>query len=159
MPGLVAPLWPQSEPRASLPGVEVTAARDLLGARGTDMRRCGAAARWAAWAQGSPGNNDRAGTRRRGRTGTGHRSLRRLLVPWAWSARNTPTVLGRPFRRLAARSGGKKAAVAVGPKLWGLVAQRRGQGPFYEEPRYAAQRPHQEDYTRKRARHVLERLG
>ena len=159
MRGLVEPLWPQIEQLDRIPGVDVTAARDILGAIGTDMRRCGSAARLAAWAKGSPGNNESAGKRRRGRTGKGNRYLRRIVVQWAWSARKTPTFLGRTFRRLEARIGGKKAAVAVGHKIVVLVSQRLGQGTCYEEQRYADQRPAQEEQARKRAIQVLERLG
>jgi transposase len=111
---LVEPVLPQIAQLASLAGVEATAARDLLGEMGTDMSRFGAAARWASWAKGSPGTNASAGTRRQGRTGTGQRSVRRVLVHGAWAARKTSPWLGRPFRRLAARLGGTRAAVAVG---------------------------------------------
>jgi transposase len=156
---LVEPLMPQIEQLDSIPGVDVTAARDILGEIGTDMSRFGAASRLASWAKGSPGNNESAGKRRRGRTGKGNRYLRRILVQCAWSARKTPTFLGRTFRRLEARIGGKKAAVAVGHKILVLVYQLLGQGTVYEEQRYADQRPKQEEHARKRAIQVLERLG
>jgi len=39
------------------------------------------------------------------------------------------------------------------------VYQLLGQGTFYEEQRYTDQRPKQEEQARKRAIHVLERLG
>jgi transposase len=85
--------------------------------------------------------------------------LRRILVQCAWSARKTPTFLGRTFRRLEARIGGKKAAVAVGHKILVIVYHLLWQGTFYEEQRYADQRPKQEEHARKRAIQVLERLG
>jgi transposase len=156
---LVEPLTPQLEQLDSIPGVDVTAARDILGEIGTDMSRFGSASRLASWAKVSPGNNESAGKRRRGRTGKGNRYLRRILVQCAWSARKTPTFLGRTFRRLEARMGGKKAAVAVGHKILVIVYQLLGQGTFYEEQRYADQRPKQEEHARKRAIQALERLG
>lgn len=110
---LLAPLSPQIEPLLSIPGVEVTAARAILAELGTDMTRFGSDARLASWAGGCPGNHESAGKRRRGRTRPGNRYLRRVLVQCAWSARKTSTFLGRTCRRLEARLGGKKAAMAV----------------------------------------------
>jgi transposase len=156
---LIEPFMPQREQLDSSPGVDVPAARDILGEMGMDMSRFGSAARLASWAKGSPGNNARAGTRRRSRTGNGNRYLRRMLVPWAWSARNPPTCLGRPLRRREARVGGKRAAVAVGHTMLVIVSPLRWQGPYYEEQRYADQRPKREDRARKRAIPALERLG
>jgi hypothetical protein len=54
-----APLRPQIEPRDRRPGGEATAACALLGAIGTAMSRCGAAARWASWAKRSAGHHAR----------------------------------------------------------------------------------------------------
>jgi transposase len=156
---LVEPLLPQIEQLDSIPGVDAIAARDILGEIGTDMSRFGSAARLAAWATISPGNNASAGKRRQGRTGKGNRSLRRVLVPCAWAARKTPTFLGRTFRRLAARLGGKRAAVAVGHKILVIVYHLLWQGTYYEEQRYTDQRPQQEERDCKRAITALERLG
>jgi transposase len=138
---------------------DATAARDILGEMGTDMSRLGSAARWASWARSSPGNNASAGKRRQGCTGKGQRSLRRVLVQWAWAARKTSTFLGRTLRRLAARLGGKRAAVAVGQKRLVIVYHLLWQGTHYEEQRYTDQRPQQEERDRKRAITALERLG
>jgi hypothetical protein len=113
----------------------------------------------ASWAKVSPGNNASAGKRRQGRTGKGNRYLRRLLVQCAWAARKTSTFLGRTSRRLEARLGGKRAAVAVGQKILVIVSHLLWQGTYYEEQRYADQRPRQEARDRKRAIKALERLG
>ena len=113
----------------------------------------------AAWAKISPGNNASAGKRRPGRTGKGNRYLRRVLVQCAWAARKTSTFLGRTFRRLEARLGGKRAAVAVGHKMLVIVYHLLWQGTSDEEQRYTDQRPKQEERDRKRAITALERLG
>src|SRR5262249_36314368 len=109
----LGPMAPQLEQLDSIPGVNASTARDILAEIGRDRARLGSACRLAAWVGLSPGNNERAGTRRKGRTRQGHRYLRRVLVPCAWATRKTSTVLGRTFRRLEARVGSKKAAVAV----------------------------------------------
>jgi transposase len=95
---LVAPLHVQSAQLESIPGVDITAARDILAESGTDRSRFGDAARLASWAGVCPGNHASAGKRSRGTTCKGHRYLRRVLVQWAWGARKTPTFLGRTFR-------------------------------------------------------------
>jgi transposase len=156
---LVEPLLPQIEQLDSIPGVDAIAARDILGEIGTDMSRFGSAARLASWAKISPGNKASAGKRRQGRTGKGNRYLRRVLVQCAWAARKTPTFLGRTFRRLEARLGGKRAAVAVGHKILVIVYHLLWQGTYYEEQRYTDQRPKQEERDCKRAIKALERLG
>jgi transposase len=156
---LVEPFLPQIEQLDSIPGVDMTAARDILGEICTDMSRFGSAARLASWAKVSPGNNASAGKRRQGRTGKGNRYLRRILVQCAWAVRKTPTFLGRTFRRLEARLGGKRAAVAVGHKILVIVYHLLWQGTYYEEQRYADQQPKQEERDRKRAIKALERLG
>jgi hypothetical protein len=156
---LLEPWLPQIEQLDSMPGVDATAARDILGEIGTDMSRFGSAARLASWAKISPGHNTSAGKRRQGRTGKGNRSLRRVLVQCAWAARKTSTFLGRTFRRLEARLGGKRAAVAVGHKVLVIVYHLLWQGTYYEEQRYTDQRPKQEERDRKRAITALERLG
>jgi transposase len=153
------PFLPQIEQLDSIPGVDVTAARAILGEIGTDMSWFGSAARLASWAKVSPGNNASAGKRRQGRTGKGNRYLRRILVQCAGAARKTPTFLGRTFLRLEACLGGKRAAVAVGHKMLVIVYHLLWQGTYDEEQRYADQQPKQEERDRKRAIKALERLG
>src|SRR5713101_290758 len=118
---LVTPLAPQMEQLISIPGVETTAARAILAEIGTEMQHFGSAARLASWAGVCPGHDESADKRRSGRTRQGNRYLRRVLVQCAWAARKTPTFLGRTFRRLEARLGGKKAAVAIAHKLLVIV--------------------------------------
>jgi transposase len=106
-------------------------ARDLLAEIGVDMTRCGSASRLASGAGVSPGNDERAGKRRTGRTRTGNRSLRRVLVPCAWATRKTSMCLGRTFRRLEARLGSKKATVAVAPTIVVIMYHLLLEGTWY----------------------------
>lgn len=156
---LVTPLAPQVEQLVSIPGVEATAARQILAEIGTDMRRFGSDARLASWAGVCPGNDESAGKRRQGRTRKGNRYLRRVLVQGAWAARKTPTYLGRTFRRLEARLGGKKAAMAVAHKILVIIYHLLAEGTFYDEQRYDHLQPQQEERQRKRAIKALEQLG
>jgi transposase len=123
------PLQLQSAQLDSIPGVVETAARDILAEIGTDMSRFGTVSRLASWASLCPGNNESAGKRRPGRPRKGNRDVRRVLVPCAWATRPPPTFLGRTCRRLEARLGGKKAAMAVAHQMWVIGSPRLAEGP------------------------------
>jgi len=156
---LIAPLGPQMEQLTSIPGVEVTAARAILAEIGTEMSHFESAARLASWAGVCPGNDESAGKRRSGRTRKGNRYLRRVLVQCAWAARKTPTFLGRTFRRLETRLGGKKAAMAVAHKILVIVYHLLREGTFYDEERYDRLQTRQEERQQQRAVKALEHLG
>ena len=154
---LVEPLLPQIEQLDSIPGVNAIA-RDILGEIGTDMSRFGSAARLASWAKISPGNNASVAN---GASGAhGQRGIATATRPSSnvhGAARKTPTFLGRTFRRLAARLGGKRAAVAVGHKILVIVDHLLWQGLIMRAA-YTDQRPKQEERDCKRAITALERL-
>jgi transposase len=144
----LAPLAPQSGARGApwqapiapldrMSGVDSTAARDSIAEMGTDLRRCGDAARLASWAGVGPGHHESAGQRYRGKTCTGNRSLRRVLVPWAWGARKTPPCLGRTLRRRAVRIGKKTAALAIAHTIRVIVSHLLTLGTSDEEARDA----------------------
>jgi transposase len=156
---LLRPMSPQRAQLTSIPGVKDITARDILAEIGVDMRRCGSASRVSAWAGVSPGNHESAGTRRRGRPRQGNRYLRRVLVQCAWATRKTSTFVGRTFRRLEARVGRKKAAMAVAHQIVVSVDHRLLEGTLYEEERYDRLLPRQEERERQRAIKALERLG
>ena len=66
----------------------------------------------------SPGNNESAGKRKSGKTTKGNKSLRATLVLAARAAaKSNNTYLSAQYRRIAARRGGNRAAVAVGHSI------------------------------------------
>jgi transposase len=78
--------------------------------------------RLASWAGLCPGNDESAGKRRSGRTRKGNVWLRTALVEAAQAAARTKdTYLAAQYRRLAARRGAKRAAVAVAHSLLVMV--------------------------------------
>jgi transposase len=153
------PFDPQLEQLHSMPGIKAITARDIIAEIGADMRRFGSATRLASWAGVSPGNNERAGKRRKGRTRKGNRYLRRVLGQCAGAARKTPTFIGRTFRRWESRLGRKQAARAVAQKILVIVYHLLRDGTFYDESRYERQDARQEERDKKRALAALERLG
>ena len=82
------------------------------------MGRFPTAAHLASWAGLCPGNTESAGKRLSGRTRKGNPWLRTGLVEAAQAAARTKgTSLAAQYRRLAARRGTRKAAVAVAHRI------------------------------------------
>ena len=107
---------------STIPGVGRRTTAVLLAEIGTDLTRFPSAGHLASWAGRCPGNDERAGKRRSGRTRQGSPWLRTALVEAAQTAARTKdTYLAAQYRRLAARRGAKRAAVAVAHTLVVMV--------------------------------------
>jgi len=112
------PLASELERLVTIPGVGKRTAQVLVAEIGTDMRRFPSAGHLASWAGMCPGNDESAGKRRSGQTRKGNRWLRSALIEAAHAAARTQgTYLAAQYRRLAARRGVKKSAVAVGHSI------------------------------------------
>jgi transposase len=99
----------------TIPGVGRPTAEALVAELGTDMDRFPTPGHLASWAGMCPGNHESAGKRKGGKTRRGSPWLRAALVEAARAAARTKqTYLAAQYRRLAARRGAKRAAVAVG---------------------------------------------
>jgi transposase len=102
----------------SLPGINQRIAEIIVAEIGADLVPFEDAEHLASWAGMCPGNNESAGKRKSGKTRKGSPWLRRALVEAAHGAAHTK---GKYFqglyRRLAARRGTQRAAVAVGHSL------------------------------------------
>ena len=98
----------------TIPGIGPWQAEVILAEIGLDMTRFATAAHLASWAGVAPGNNESAGKRRSGKTRHGNPALCKTLVQAAHAAARTKnTYLAAQYRRLAARRGANRAAVAV----------------------------------------------
>jgi transposase len=92
----------------TIPGLSEATAQVVVAEIGTDMGFPSAAA-LAAWAGLAPGNNERAGRQRSGRTRKGNVWLRTILVQAAQAAAHTKeTALVARYRRIAARRGTRR---------------------------------------------------
>lgn len=99
----------------TIPGVGRRTSEEIIAEIGTDMGQFPSHGHLSSWAGMSPGNNESAGKRKSGRTTKGNKSLRATLVISARSAARTKnTYLSSQYRRIAARRGANRAAVAVG---------------------------------------------
>jgi transposase len=127
----------------TIPGIGRQVAEALVAEIGTDTTRFPSAQHLASWNGMCPGNHESAGQRHGGKTRKGSPWLRTLLIQAAHAAaRKKGAYLAAQYRRLTARRGKTKAAVAVGHTILVIVYQllRRGTeyqdlGPWYFEER------------------------
>jgi transposase len=144
----------------TIPGIGPYLAEALIAEIGTDMSRFPTAAHLASWAGMCPGNHESAGKRRSGKTRKGSPWLRALLVQAAHAgARKKDTYFGAQYRRLAARRGKSRAAVAVGHAILIIAYHLLRDGTDYHDlgPRYFDERDRRA--VERRLVHRLEGLG
>jgi transposase len=116
------------------PGISRTVAEVIVAEVGADLETFPSEGHLASWAGLCPGNDQSAGKRRSGKTGTGSRWLKVALVQAAWAAaRCHGTYLAARFRRLASRRGKKRALVAVAHSLLGIIYQVLKEGKRFRE--------------------------
>src|SRR5437762_7429123 len=100
------------------------------------MSRFPSAAHLASWAGMCPGNQESAGKRKSGKTRKGNVWLRAALIESAHSlGRGRGTYLAAQYRRLTARRGKKKAAVALGHSILIIVYHLLTRAEVYQDAR------------------------
>lgn len=122
-----------------IPGVDWVIAGTIIAEIGADMSVFHDAAHLASWTGICPGNHESAGRQRGGKTRHGNVWLKTALVTAAISgARKRGSYLADKYRRLCARRGKMRAAVAIAHKIliavYHLLAKRsdyRELGPSY----------------------------
>lgn len=138
----LAPFQEEQQRLVTIPGVGRRIAEILLSEIGGGIQRFPTAGHLASWAGICPGLNESAGKQRSGRTPKGSPALKVALVQAAHAAGRTKTYLAAQYRRLRARIGVKKAAVAVAHSILVIVfhllrdqTDYQDLGPGYFEPR------------------------
>jgi transposase len=118
----------------TIPGVGRAVAEALVAEIGADVGRFRSAEHLASWAGLCPGNDESAGKRRSGKTRKGSPWLRACLVQAAHAAaRAKGTYLAAQYRRLAARRGRAKAAVAVAHSILVIAYHLLTEGTVYHD--------------------------
>lgn len=141
----------------TIKGIGLIVALTIISELGLDVaRHFRSAKHLASWAGLCPGNHESAGKRFGGKSCRGNKYLKRVLVEAAWSLKNDPGYLGRRFRALKHRLGGKKAAVALAHRLLVEAYRVLTTGEPYREPQHLPPNPEQQQ--QRRARHHIERL-
>lgn len=124
----------QQERLDAIPGVGREVAQVILAELGVDMNRFPSAAHAASWAGLAPGKNESAGKNRSGKITPGNRHLKSALVQAAHAASRTrDNYLAAQFRRLAARRGKKRAAVAVAHSILVIAYHMVRNGTEYRD--------------------------
>lgn len=101
---------------------------------GTDMTRFPTSAHLASWAGLAPGKNESAGRNQSARTAPGKRFLKAMLVQAAHAASYAKnTYLAALFRRIAARRGRKRAAIAVARSILVIAYHMLRDGTEYRD--------------------------
>ena len=156
----LAPFESQLRQLDTIPGVNERTAENMIAVIGTDMTHFPNTAHLASWAGMCPGSNESAGKRRRSRTRKGNPILRSTLTQAGHAAGRTKnTYLGATYRRIAARRGKKRAAMAVGRSILEIAYFVLRDGVAYEELGVNHYDERKRDAVVRNAVKRLERLG
>ena len=143
-----------------IPGIDVKTAQVIIAELGIDMSRFPSAAHASSWAGLAPGQNESAGRNRSTRTVKGNRYLKAALVQSAHTlARAKDNYLSAQFRRLAARRGKKRAAVAVARSILVVAYHMLRDGTKYVDLGADYFERRNQEQTRQRFVKRLENLG
>lgn len=143
----------------TIPGIARRTAEMIVAEIGTHMSRFPSAEHLAAWAGLAPGNYESGGKKLSTGTRKGNRVLRTALVQAAHALTRTKTYLAAQFRRISARRGKKRAAVAVAHSILVIAYHLISRQETYKDlgaDYFDKQRP---ESLKKRLIKRLEKLG
>ena len=155
---MIAPYDPYVGLLMTIPGIDWINAVTIIAEIGVDMSAFHDPAHLASWAGLCPGNNQSAGKARSGKSRKGNVFLKTALVSAAVTGcrRGGRTYLAEKYRRLAARRGKLRAAVAIAHKIIVSIWHMLTDGTVYRD--LGADFLDRQDRTRT-AKHLVRRLA
>lgn len=118
----------------SIPGIDKESAKAIIAEIGVDMNQFPTVKHLTSWAGMSPGNNESAGVKKKGKTTQGNRALRATLNECAWSCiRSKKNRISATYWRFVKRMGPQKAIHAIGNLILRLCYHILVSGIEYEE--------------------------
>lgn len=137
---------------SSIPGISKASAQSIIAEIGTDMTQFPTVKNLTSWAGMSPGNNESAGKKKRGKSTKGNSALRATLHECAWaSTRTKNTRISASYGRFVKRMGPQKSVHAIGNLLLKIVYCLLVEKVKYEERT-------DEEYEKERKRKKESRL-
>jgi transposase len=144
----------------TIPGIAQRTAEQIMAEIGTDIRsRFPSAAHLCSWIGLVPGHNESAGKRKPSRTRKGNKYLRSALTEVAHSIRGSDNYLGAQYRRIAARKGKHRAAIAVAHSIMTIAYHLLTRGEDYRDLGANYFETRQQDIIVKQSVRKLENLG
>jgi transposase len=145
----------------TIPGIGQRTAEHILSEIGLDnlKARFPSAGHLCSWIGLVPGQNESAGKRKPSKTRKGNKYLRQALIEAAQSVARSDNYLGSQFRRISARRGGQRAAVAVAHSMMIITYNMLTKEESYRELGADYYDRRQEDAILKRTVNKLKELG
>jgi transposase len=143
----------------AITGLSRRSSEVLLGELGWDMSHFPDAAHAASWVGICPGQHATGGKQQSGRTRQGNRWAKTVLIQAAHAAGHTRTYLGEQYRRISARRGSKRAAMAVGHSILVIFYHLVKTGEPYHEKGVDYFTTVNKEKIQQRLVRQLERLG
>lgn len=144
----------------TIPGIARRTAEQILAEIGTNVgSRFPSAAHLCSWIGLVPGHNESAGKRKPSKTRKGNKYLRSALLEASQSVCRSDNYLGALYRRIAARKGGRKAAVAVAHAIMKIAYHLLTRNEDYRDLGADYFEKRQQDVIVKQSVRRLENLG
>jgi len=144
----------------TIPGIARRTAEQILSEIGTDVgSRFPSAAHLCSWIGLVPGHNESAGKRKPSKTRKGNKYLRSALTEAAHSIRGSDNYLGAQYRRIAARKGKHRAAIAVAHSMMTIAYYLLTRGEDYRDLGAHYFETRQQEMIVKQSVRRLENLG
>ncbi|WP_240418386.1 IS110 family transposase [Paenibacillus periandrae] len=154
------PFQEQLDRLDTIPGIARRTAEQILAEIGTDVgARFPSAAYLCSWIGLVPGHNESAGKRKPSKTRKGNKYLRAALTEAAQSIRGSDNYLGAQYRRIAARKGRQRAAIAVAHSMMTIAYYLLTRGENYRDLGSNYFETRQQEMIVKQSVRRLENLG